>query len=57
MNYPTQYNPYGPASNPLSTKQKVGIGVAVAAVGLTAFFVGRKLTKDVPRRPSREQNP
>jgi hypothetical protein len=50
-------DPYGRSANPMSTGQKVGVGVTVLAVGTVGFLLGRKFASGDPVQPSREQNP
>ena len=60
VTYPMYLNPGDPngrTSNPMSTCQKVGVGVTVLAVGTVGFLLGKHFAKDAPRTPSREQNP
>jgi len=55
--YPMYLNPAAPAANPLSTGQKVGIAVSIAAVGAVGFFVGRHMATDNPDATGPQQNP
>lgn len=60
MTYPMYLNPadpYGRTSNPMSTGQKVGVGVTVLAVGTVGFLLGKHFAKDTPRTPERQSNP
>lgn len=50
-------DPYGRTSNPMSTGQKVGVGVTVLAVGTVGFLLGKHFAKDTPRTPERQSNP